>query len=949
MNSVMKRMLINSTQPEEVRVAVVDGQKLYDLDIENRSRERKKGSIYKAKINRVEPSLEAAFVDFGADRHGFLPFKEISRTYFNTRSTPNQGRVNIQDVINEGQECLVQVEKEERGNKGAALSTFMSLAGRYMVLMPNNPRAGGISRRIEGEERDSLRDAMSELEFPDGMGIIIRTAGVDKSADELQWDLDYLLQLWEAIQRAEKDNRAPALIYQETNVIVRTIRDNLRSDIGEVLIDSEDAYKEAADFIEEVMPHYRDRIKLYADSTPLFSRYQIESQIESAFQHEVKLPSGGSVVIDPTEALVSIDINSARATKGADIEETALTTNLEAAEEVARQLRLRDVGGLIVIDFIDMVASRNQRAVENRVREALEPDRARTQLGRISRFGLFEMSRQRLRPSLEEITSEVCPRCSGQGRIRDVESLSLAILRIMEEESLKERSSIVRAVVPLNISAYLLNEKRADVAEIEARTKTHLVIVPNAAFETPNYEVQRIRDDDVNEEVGVRSYELADIVTEVEIPQGRERPQPSREKAAVGAIEPNNPRPSPSPSSRTRPTSNEQVRGARPSVFRRFVRSLFWAGEDEGTIPTGASRGRQRTRQVASPSRANAKDRNPKAADTDANQKRESRGEERRDRRNNNRSSSRGQRQTDRRQTSDSPSGKERDLDGNRQGPDARPPVHSNRRQPARARRSENSREDTQPPSGTSEGSPRPATASEISDSKRKPRRDRHSAANSSETRSSDAQPKEQSSVEAAIGDSSTYHTDTESRTETVEVSSQGPQSMPLATAETPEMDTVEPINEVVLPDNSTAVGKELDAEILDQTTSDEEGIDNSSQTRATNDPRSEDLEEEPASTPNRISDSYSPDHQINDQEADEEDIETLASESLSGGSETVPPPQPTDLQNDLIAEDPPVTDENSSLSEDIHSDQVNVQTTRASNDPREMRRQKLREQAGND
>ena len=949
MNSVMKRMLINSTQPEEVRVAVVDGQKLYDLDIENRSRERKKGSIYKAKINRVEPSLEAAFVDFGADRHGFLPFKEISRTYFNTRSTPNQGRVNIQDVINEGQECLVQVEKEERGNKGAALSTFMSLAGRYMVLMPNNPRAGGISRRIEGEERDSLRDAMSELEFPDGMGIIIRTAGVDKSADELQWDLDYLLQLWEAIQRAEKDNRAPALIYQETNVIVRTIRDNLRSDIGEVLIDSEDAYKEAADFIEEVMPHYRDRIKLYADSTPLFSRYQIESQIESAFQHEVKLPSGGSVVIDPTEALVSIDINSARATKGADIEETALTTNLEAAEEVARQLRLRDVGGLIVIDFIDMVASRNQRAVENRVREALEPDRARTQLGRISRFGLFEMSRQRLRPSLEEITSEVCPRCSGQGRIRDVESLSLAILRIMEEESLKERSSIVRAVVPLNISAYLLNEKRADVAEIEARTKTHLVIVPNAAFETPNYEVQRIRDDDVNEEVGVRSYELADIVTEVEIPQGRERPQPSREKAAVGAIEPNNPRPSPSPSSRTRPTSNEQVRGARPSVFRRFVRSLFWAGEDEGTTPTGASRERQRTRQVASPSRANAKDRNPKATDTNANQKRENRGEERRDRRNNNRSSSRGQRQTDRRQPSDSPSGKERDLDGNRQRPDDRSPGYSNRRQPARARRSENSREDTQPPSGTSEGSPRPATASEISDSKRKPRRDRHSAANRSETRSSDAKPKEQSSVEATVGDSSTYHTDSESRTETDEVSSQGPQSMSLATAETPEMDTVEPINEVVLPDNSTAVGKELDAEILDQTASDEEGIDNSSPARATNDPRSEDLEEEPSSTPNRISDSYSPDHQINDQEADEEDIETLAPESLSGGPETVPSPQPTDLQNDLIAEDPPVTDENSSLSEDIHSDQVNVQTTRASNDPREMRRQKLREQAGND
>tara|TARA_B110000014_G_scaffold256587_1_gene239904 strand:- start:3525 stop:6350 length:2826 start_codon:yes stop_codon:yes gene_type:complete len=941
----MKRMLINSTQPEEVRVAVVDGQKLYDLDIENRSRERKKGSIYKAKINRVEPSLEAAFVDFGADRHGFLPFKEISQTYFNKRSTPNQGRVNIQDVINEGQECLVQVEKEERGNKGAALSTFMSLAGRYMVLMPNNPRAGGISRRIEGEERDSLRDAMSELEFPDGMGIIIRTAGVDKSADELQWDLDYLLQLWEAIQRAEKDNRAPALIYQETNVIVRTIRDNLRSDIGEVLIDSEDAYKEATDFIEEVMPNYRDRIKLYADSTPLFSRYQIESQIESAFRHEVKLPSGGSVVIDPTEALVSIDINSARATKGADIEETALTTNLEAAEEVARQLRLRDVGGLIVIDFIDMLATRNQRAVENRMRDALETDRARTQLGRISRFGLFEMSRQRLRPSLEEITSEVCPRCSGQGRIRDVESLSLAILRIMEEESLKERSSIVRALVPLNISAYLLNEKRADVAEIEARTKTHLVIVPNAAFETPNYEVQRIRDDDVNEEVGVRSYELADTVTEVEMPQGRERPQPSREKAAVGIIEPNKPRPSPSPSSRTRPTPNEQDRRARPSIFRRFLRSLFWAGEDEGTVPTEATRGRQRRRQVASPSRTNTNNRNPKATDADDNQKRENRGEERRDRRNNNRSSSRSQRQTNRHQPSDSPPGKERDPGGNRQRPDDRSPGHSNRRQPARAERSENSREDTQSPSGASEGSPRPATASEISDSKRKPRRDRHSAANSSESRRSDAKPKEQPSTEATVSDSSTGHAETESRSETEEGSSQGPQSMSLAAAETQELDTVEPINEVVLPDSSTAIGTDRDADSPDQTSSDEEGIDNSSPARATNDPRSGALEEEPSSTPSRVFDSYSPDHQINDQEADEEDIEILSPADPSGGSETVP----TDLQNDLIAEDPPVTAENSSLSEDIDSNQVNEQATRASNDPREMRRQKLREQAVDD
>ena len=525
-----------------------------------------------------------------------------------------------------------------------------------------------------------------------------------------------------------------------------------------------------------------------------------------------------------------------------------------------------------------------------------------------------------------------------------------------------------------------MNEKRGDVAEIEARTKTHLVIVPNAAFETPNYEVQRIRDDDVNEEVGVRSYELADTVTEVEMPQGRERPQPSREKAAVGIIEPNKPRPSPSlssyhvpvvaepshtpaqswtfdvrpspspsPSSRTRPTPNEQDRRARPSIFRRFLRSLFWAGEDEGTVPTEATRGRQRRRQVASPSRTNTNNRNPKATDADDNQQRENRGEERRDRRNNNRSSSRSQRQTNRHQPSDSPPGKERDPGGNRQRPDDRSPGHSNRRQPARAERSENSREDTQSPSGASEGSPRPATASEISDSKRKPRRDRHSAANSSESRRSDAKPKEQPSTEATDSDSSTGHAETESRSETEEGSSQGPQSMSLAAAETQELDTVEPINEVVLPDSSTAIGTDRDADSPDQTSSDEEGIDNSSPARATNDPRSGALEEEPSSTPSRVSDSYSPDHQINDQEADEEDIEILSPADPSGGSETVPPPLPTDLQNDLIAEDPPVTAENSSLSEDIDSNQVNEQATRASNDPREMRRQKLREQAVDD
>ncbi len=504
----MKRMLINATQAEEVRVALVDGQRIYDLDIENRGREQKKSSIYKARITRVEPSLEAAFVEFGSERHGFLPLKEISRSYFTKKGA--EGKRSIQDLIEEGQEMVVQVDKEERGTKGAALSTFISLAGRYLVLMPNNPRAGGISRRIEGDERDLLRDALSQLNLPEGMGVIVRTAGIGRSPEELQSDCDYLVQLWEAIGKAADTEKTPALLYQENNVILRAIRDNLRTDVGEVLIDQKEAYDEAHAFIDQVMPNFKERIKFYNDNIPLFSRYQIESQIESAFQRTVRLPSGGSLVIDPTEALVSIDINSARATKGADIEETALNTNLEAADEVARQLRLRDMGGLIVIDFIDMASVKNQRAVENRIREVLESDRARVQVGRISRFGLMEMSRQRLRPSLEETTTELCPRCSGQGRIRDVRSLALGILRVMEEEALKERSSIVRAIVPLSVGSYLLNEKRRDVAEIERRTNTHLVIVPTDRLETPHYEVQRIRDDLADAEASVASYELAE-------------------------------------------------------------------------------------------------------------------------------------------------------------------------------------------------------------------------------------------------------------------------------------------------------------------------------------------------------------------------------------------------------------------------------------------------------
>lgn len=485
----MKRMLINATQEEELRVALVDGQKLYDLDIENRTRIQKKANIYKGKITRVEPSLEAAFVDFGAERHGFLPLKEISRQYY-SKGVPKSGDKNaIKESIREGTEVIVQVEKEERGNKGAALTTYVSLAGRYLVLMPNNPKAGGISRRIEGDERSEIREALRNLTIGDGMGLIVRTAGVGKDQQDLQWDLDYLLALWQAIQETTGDKPAPFLIYQESNVIIRMIRDYLRKDIGEVLFDTQESFDEALTFIKQVMPQYESRIKLYSDKLPLFNRYQIEAQIESAFEREVKLPSGGSVVIDPTEALISIDINSSRATRGADIEETALNTNLEAADEIARQLRLRDMGGLVVIDFIDMNSSRNQRDVENRMRDALESDRARVQVGRISRFGLLEMSRQRLRPSLGETSAIVCPRCSGQGTIRDVESLSLSILRIVQEEANKEKCTEVRATVPLVVSSYLLNEKRLAITEIEQQSNTKLIVVSNPELLTPHYEI----------------------------------------------------------------------------------------------------------------------------------------------------------------------------------------------------------------------------------------------------------------------------------------------------------------------------------------------------------------------------------------------------------------------------------------------------------------------------
>ncbi|WP_298722932.1 ribonuclease E, partial [uncultured Oceanisphaera sp.] len=504
----MKRMLINATQEEELRVALVDGQKLYDLDIESPGHEQKKANIYKGRITRVEPSLEAAFVDYGADRHGFLPLKEIARNYF-PAGYSYQGRPNIKEVVKEGQEVIVQIDKEERGNKGAALTTFISLAGSYLVLMPNNPRAGGISRRIEGDERTELKEALAHLKLPDGMGLIVRTAGVGKTGEELEWDLHVLQTHWSAIQEAAEGGSAPFLIHQESNVIVRAIRDYLRRDIGEILIDNPVIFERAKQHIELVRPDFVNRVKLYEGDVPMFSHYQIESQIESAFQREVRLPSGGSIVIDPTEALTSIDINSSRATKGGDIEETALQTNLEAAEEIARQLRLRDLGGLVVIDFIDMTPVRHQREVENRLRDAVRQDRARIQLGRISRFGLLEMSRQRLRPSLGESSTHVCPRCLGQGTIRDNESLALAILRLIEEEALKDNTGQIHAQVPVDVAAYLLNEKRKSIAGLENRYKVEIYIIPNEQLETPHFDVARVRS---GEEENVSSFALKTTV-----------------------------------------------------------------------------------------------------------------------------------------------------------------------------------------------------------------------------------------------------------------------------------------------------------------------------------------------------------------------------------------------------------------------------------------------------
>ena len=542
----MKRMLINATQQEELRVALVDGQKLYDLSIELPSREQKKGNIYKARVTRVEPSLEAAFVEYGAQRQGFLPLKEVAREYFRFQPAPG-ARFNIRDVLQEGQELLVQVEKDERGNKGAALTTFISLAGRFLVLMPNNPRAGGVSRRIEGEERDATRDSLDMLRVPDGMGTIVRTAGVGRGPEELQWDLDNLRANWDAIVTAAGERAAPFLVYQESDAVTRALRDYLSDDIGEVLIDETGAHQRALEYVQRFQSAEGLRqIKLYSDDVPLFTRFQIESQIESAYSHNVTLPSGGSIVIDYTEALVSIDINSARATRGADIETTAYNTNLEAADEIARQLRIRDLGGLIVIDFIDMESKKNQQGVEDRLRDAVRSDRARIQLGRISRFGLMEMSRQRLRPSLGESTHMACPRCSGMGTIRSVESMALAVLRLIGEEVRKDRTTRVVAQLPVDVSTFLINEKREWLHRLESQREIDIVLVPDPNMQTPNYSIRRVRDDEMAlPENAVTSYQMAGQGT-VELDfQTQADKRPAAAPAAVQPIAPAAPAPTP--------------------------------------------------------------------------------------------------------------------------------------------------------------------------------------------------------------------------------------------------------------------------------------------------------------------------------------------------------------------------------------------------------------------
>ncbi len=589
----MKRMLFNATHAEELRVAIVEGQKLIDLDIEAAGREQRKSNIYKGVITRVEPSLEACFITYGEERHGFLPFKEISRQYFRDGSDAKGGRV--QDAVKEGMELFVQVEKEERGNKGAALTTFISLAGRYLVLMPNNPRGGGVSRRVEGEDRQELREVMDSLELPQGMSIIARTAGIGRTAPELQWDLNYLMQLWRAVEGAGNSQTGAFLIYQESSLVIRAIRDYFQPDIGELLIDTDDVYEQARQFMAHVMPDMVNRVKRYRDDVPLFSRFQIEHQIETAHSRTVPLPSGGAIVIDHTEALVSIDVNSARATRGSDIEETASRTNLEAAEEAARQMRLRDLGGLIVIDFIDMESARNQKDVEQRLKDALRYDRARVQTGKISRFGLMELSRQRLRPSLSEGSHVVCPRCNGTGHIRDIESSALHVLRIIQEEAMKENTAAVYTQVPVEVATFLLNEKRADIAKIEMRLKVNVVLIPNKNLDTPHYTLERLKHDDPRLETSKSSYDMVEPPAEPDAYQRKPEDANARprQEAVVRGITPEQPAPvveRPAPAVVPAPASvSPVVHASTPSLFNRFVRWFKGEGDASMGAPKAAT------------------------------------------------------------------------------------------------------------------------------------------------------------------------------------------------------------------------------------------------------------------------------------------------------------------------------------------------------------------------
>jgi len=588
----MKRMLFNATQQEELRVAIVDGQKLIDIDIETTGREQRKGNIYKGVITRIEPSLEACFVNYGEERHGFLPFKEVSRAYF--KDGIDVRSAGIKDALREGQEIIVQVEKEERGNKGAALTSFISLAGRYLVLMPNNPRGGGVSRRIEGEDRNELREAMSQLTVPDGMSIIARTAGIGRSAEELQWDLSYLMQLWTAIDEAANGNQAPLLIYLESSLVIRAIRDYFQPDIGEILIDTDEIYEQASSFMSVVMPDNMSRVKRYQDDVPLFSRFQIEHQIETAYSRTVTLPSGGAIVIDHTEALVSVDVNSARSTRGSDIEETAARTNLEAADELARQMRLRDLGGLIVIDFIDMESSKNQKDVEQRLKDALRHDRARVQMGKISRFGLLELSRQRLRPALSESSNVTCPRCNGTGHIRDTESSALQVLRIIQEEAMKENTAAIHCQVPVDVAAFLLNEKRAEVIKIESRFKVNVLLLPNKHLETPHYKLERLRHDDPRLDDPKASYAMADeaskeLESDTILNRKAEEAKP-RQEAAVKGVRPSQPAPASVPRAERKVAGEKQSSGG----LIGFIKKLFGAKEEVKSADKRTNNGRGR-------------------------------------------------------------------------------------------------------------------------------------------------------------------------------------------------------------------------------------------------------------------------------------------------------------------------------------------------------------------